>query len=157
VVSCHFFANLEVKSLHTHTHYMSWAGSLHYVGRVTFVFVLLVYHLHVLIILTCSMTSFSRKEYVCVLLSLWRLYLCWFLSPLMFSSAICFVYIFVELLNLYYTVSRILLRSLGGVIFYFSWLCLLLCLSFVPLWQKGGVIFILDRDCISKPAKGGVC
>jgi hypothetical protein len=84
----------------------------------------------------------------------------------MFSSAI-FVFqsvFFDKLLNLYYSVSRVLLRPLGGVIFmtvsfYYS------ILPFVPLRQKGGVIFILDRECISKPvkyfcprmAKGGVC
>jgi hypothetical protein len=54
------------KSLHTHRLYMSWAGYLHYFGRVTFVWVILVYHLHALIILTCSTTSFSyRNTCVC--------------------------------------------------------------------------------------------
>lgn len=46
-----------------------------------------------------------------------------------------------KLLDLYYSVSRVLLRPLGGVIFmtvsfYYS------VLPFVSLWQKGGVIFI---------------
>jgi hypothetical protein len=56
------FQTLWDQSSHTHTHYMSWAGYLHYLGRVTFVSAILVYHLHVLIILTCSMTSFSDKN-----------------------------------------------------------------------------------------------
>jgi len=30
---------------------------------------------------------------------------------------------------------------------------LMLCLPFVLLRQKGGVLFVLDRECISKPVK----
>jgi hypothetical protein len=140
------------KSLHTHTLYMSWPCYLHYFGRVTFVCVILVYHLHALIIMTCSMTSFSDRN-TCV----------WYFpceGPNFadfshfkrFRQHPCSVFVFDKLLNLYYTVSRVLLRPLGGVIFmtvsfYYS------VLPFVPLWQKGGVIFIFDRECISKPVK----
>jgi hypothetical protein len=51
------------------------------------------------------------------------------------------VFVFDKLFNLYYSVSRVLLRPLGGVIFmtvgfYYS------ILPFVPLSQKWGVIFI---------------
>jgi hypothetical protein len=65
--TCHDFSNLVgLVFTHTHTHCMSWASYLHYFGRVTFVSVILVYHLHVFIILTCSMTSFSdRNTCVC--------------------------------------------------------------------------------------------
>jgi hypothetical protein len=74
-------------------------------------------------------------------------------APFFFHSAWCFSFLLsVKLFDLYYSVSRVLLRPLGGVIsitvgFYYS------ILPFVPLWQKGGVIFYLDRECISKPVK----
>jgi hypothetical protein len=36
---------------------------------------------------------------------------------------------------------------------YFITVVFLLCLPFVLLRQKGGVFFILDRECIFKPIK----
>jgi hypothetical protein len=52
-----------------------------------------------------------------------------------------------KLLDFITLFTLVLLRPLRGVIFvvvdfYYS------ILPFVPLWQKGGVIFDLDRDCI---------
>jgi hypothetical protein len=45
--------------------------------------------------------------------------------------------------------TLVLLRPIGGVIFgMFDFYYYVL--PFVPLWQKGGVIFDLDRDCIFK-------
>jgi len=74
-----------------------------------------------------------------VLLYLWRTFPC---CSFFFHSTWCFSFLLsVKLFDLYYSVSRVLLRSLGGVIsitvgFYYF------VLPFVPLWQKGGVIFI---------------
>jgi predicted membrane channel-forming protein YqfA (hemolysin III family) len=56
------------------------------------------------------------------------------------------VLFFVKLLDSITLFTLVLLRPLGGVIFVV--LLLLLCFPFVPLRQKGGVIFDLDRDCI---------
>jgi len=58
--------------------------------------------------------------------------------------------------------TLLFLRHLGGVIFGFSSYSVL---PFVLLWQKGGVIFYLERDCIfnrssdfcPRMAKWGVC
>jgi hypothetical protein len=128
------------KSLHTHTLSMSCAGYLHSFGRVTLVCVILVYHLHALIILTCSMTSFSDRN-TCVYyfpcenpnfadFSLFRRY----------RQHFCSVFVFDKLLNLYYSVSRVLLRPLGGVIF-ISVGCFITLFILCPFVTKRGSNF----------------
>jgi hypothetical protein len=151
------------KSLHTHMLYMSWAGYLHYFGRVSFVCVILVYHLHALIILTCSMTSFSNRN-TCVYyfpceglnyadLSLFR----------RFRQHFCSVFVFLYNSWIYYSVSRVLLRPLGGVIFLFQLVVLLLCLPFVTkrgsnfYFWTGNVFPNRSSDFCPRMAKWGVC
>jgi hypothetical protein len=136
---------------HTHTHCMSWAIYFHYyVCKEIFAYLILVYRLYVCIILTCSLIDFSEWDtcvcyYTCegpnhaALLSTFQLDV--------FNQSFCFT--LVDFITLF---TLVLLRPLGGVIFgvfpvYYS------VLPFVPLWQKWGVIFDLDRDCIFKPVK----
>jgi hypothetical protein len=72
----------------------------------------------------------------------------------------------VKLLNLYYSVSRVLLRLLGGVIFLLvvCYITLFYPLSFCD--KKGGVVFYFltenvfsnwSSDFCSRMAKAGVC
>jgi hypothetical protein len=49
-----------------------------------------------------------------------------------------------------YSVYSCLAETIRG---YFITVVFLLCLPFVLLRQKGGVFFILDRECIFKPVK----
>jgi hypothetical protein len=131
---------------------------------------MLIYHLYVLIILTCSMTSFSDKYCVCYYpcegpnsadLPLFGSFLQHFFS----------IFVFEQQLNLYYSVSRVLLRPLGGVIFMTVFITLFtLCpfvtkrgsnfyfgpgmyfqtgqVIFVPEWPKGEFVSILTSFCV---------
>jgi TRAP-type mannitol/chloroaromatic compound transport system permease small subunit len=55
-------------------------------------------------------------------------------------------------LNLYYSVSRVLLRLLGEVIFILVG-CFITLFTLCPFVTKSGSNFYLDRECIYKPVK----
>jgi hypothetical protein len=131
------------KSLHTHKLYMSWAGYLHYFGRITVICVILVYHLHALIILTCSMTSFSdRNTCVCYFpcegpnfadFSLFR----------RFRQHFCSVFVFFEkLLKLLLLCFPGPSETVRGSNFYFGSGMYFQTgqVIFVPEWPKGSLI-----------------
>jgi hypothetical protein len=91
-----------------------------------------------------------------------RLQFSLFLSSFFFWDNLVFIITFGYLLLCFPKPSKIV----RGSNFYFSRLFLLLCLPFVPLWQKRGVIFIFgpgmyfpnrSSDFCPRMAKGGVC
>jgi len=118
-------------------------------------------------------SNFSRQWYMRVLLYLWRTYPC--CSFFFFHSAWCFSFLLsVKRFDLYYSISRALLRPLGGVIsmtvVFFLLLCFTLCpfvtkrgsnfyfwpgmyfqtgqVIFVPEWPKGEFVSILASFCV---------
>jgi hypothetical protein len=85
-------------------------------------------------------SNFSRQGYMRVLLYLWKTYPC---CSFFFYSAWCFSFLLsVKLFDLYYSVYRGPSETVRGSNFYCSWFVCYSGLPFVPLWQKGEVIFI---------------
>jgi hypothetical protein len=133
------------KSLHTNTRCMSWASYFHYyVCRVIFVYVILVYQLHVCIILTCSLTDFSDR-YTCV-----SYYNCEEPNLVAFLFSVTFSVHVGLIFRLYYSIypgpSKTVRRSNFVFIFFTLF-------TLCPFVTKRVSNFYLDRECISKLAK----
>jgi hypothetical protein len=145
VASCHIrkIQTLWERSLHTHTHTLYELSKLFSLLCLhdNFVYVILVYQLHVYIILTCSLIDFSDR-YTCVsYYSCEEPYLVVFPFLQLFQSML--VYFLLCLLNSWTNITLftlVLLRPLGGVIFIYSWF-LLHCFTLCPFVTKGGSNF----------------
>jgi hypothetical protein len=139
---------------------MSWASYFHYyVCRVIFVYVILVYQLHVCIILTCSLTDIS-DGYTCVsYYTCEEPYLVAFLFLATFSVHVSLIF------RLYYSIYPGPSETVRGSNFCYGWFSLLY-FTLCPFVTKMGSNFYFwtgnvfpnqSSDFCPRMAKGGAC